>query len=75
MLTGSQPTSAGNPLVPHPGLLPETMSVNVAAPAEEYSNGLRKPSLGFPTARSLSLMRAIILANVGVAILVPNADS
>ncbi len=51
-LTGSQPTSEENPSVPHPGLLPEVISVNAAALVEEYSNGFRNPSFGFPAVSS-----------------------
>ncbi len=61
--------------MPHPGLLPEVISVNAAALAEEYSNGFKNPSFGFPAVSSRSSRRAMMLANVGAAMLVPNADS
>lgn len=72
--TGSQPSIAENPLVPHPSPLPEVMSVRADA-ALEYSHGLRNPSTGFPAAMSWSLTSEMTLANVGLAQLVPDSDT
>lgn len=68
--TGSQPVSAGKPFVPQPGLSPAVMSVKVDA-AIPYKNGFRNPSGLLPVPMSLSLMRDITLAKMGVEQLVP----
>jgi hypothetical protein len=48
------------------------MSLN-AADAVEYSHGLRKPRAGFPAASNSLLRRAMTLAKIGEAMLVPTA--
>lgn len=69
--TGSQPGSAGKPVVEtQPGFEPAVMSFSALAPVE-YSHGFRKPSGGLPAAFRPSLSRAMMLANVGLDALVP----
>ena len=68
-LTGSQPGTAENPTVPHPGLVPFVMSFKAHGFA--YNVGLTKPTGFLPTARRSSLIRLMIEANIGVLAEVP----
>lgn len=70
-VTGSQPFTAGNPLVLHPGLLPVVTSVSAAAPVAEYKNGLRNPSGALPAAIRRSFRSEITDAKIGLEQLVP----
>ena len=70
-VTGSQPATAGNPFVLHPGLSPVVTSFNADAPVE-YKNGLRKPSGDLPAAINWSFNSAMTLAKIGLAQLVPS---
>ena len=70
-VTGSQPDLAGKPFVLQPGFEPEVMSLSADAPVE-YRKGLRNPSGLRPAAMRRSLSRAMMLASVGLAQLVPS---
>jgi cytochrome c oxidase subunit IV len=50
--------------------LPDVMSVNAALPVV-YKKGFSKPSTGLPAAIRWSLIKAIMLAKIGLAQLVP----
>ena len=63
-VNGSQPSTAWNPLVLQPGLLPFLMSLRTSGCA--YSAGLMKPTGVLPAARRSSLMRFTIDAKMGV---------
>ena len=59
------------PAVPHPGLLPPTISLNVLLTSVEYKSGLRNPSGDKPFTSRASFNSETIPANVGVAAEVP----
>ena len=54
---------AVKPFVPHPGFLPEVISLNPGT-AVEYSTGFRKPSGAFPLEMRKSLRREMTPAKV-----------
>jgi hypothetical protein len=66
---GSQPSTAENPFVPHPGLLPLTISLKTQVLA--YKAGLMNPTGPFPITVLSSLIRVMILPQIGAAKLVP----
>ena len=68
------PVVAGKPLVLQPGLSPVVMSLRAEAPVE-YKKGLRNPRGDLPAATSRSLIRAMTLAKIGLAQLVPATSS
>lgn len=72
-VTGSHPTSAGNPDVLHPTALPTVTSLKAAYPPA-YSQGFRKPRGGRPWAMRASLTREMTEAVVGVEALVPSCS-
>ncbi len=61
--TGSHPVPAVKPLVPHPGFLPDVISLNPGTPVE-YMIGFRKPSEDFPLAMRKSLRSEMTPAKV-----------
>ena len=63
-VNGSHPSTAWNPSVLHPGLLPFLMSLRTSGWA--YRAGLMKPTGDFPAASRSSLMRVTIDAKMGV---------
>ena len=68
-VTGSQPSTASNPAVPHPGFAPSTISFNAQGLA--YNTGLMKPTGPFPFLIRSSLINVIMLPTVGAAAEVP----
>ena len=86
MLTASHPWVALYPGVPHPGLFPVVISLNIPGLAyrlpciswmiihlsDRSYNGLRKPRGGRPAAASLSLRMPIIDAKIGADADVPS---
>ncbi len=61
-------------IIPLLGYLPVVTSFRAGSAAGEYSNGLRKPSGGFPAAMSRSFSSDTMLAKIGVEQLVPATD-
>jgi hypothetical protein len=70
-LTASQPSFAGNPVVPQPIADPFTTSINPLYPTL-YNQGFRNPMGGFPFAIRSSFTKLKIEATVGVLALVPS---
>jgi len=68
-VTGSQPSTAANPLLPHPGLLPFLISLKTQGFA--YKTGLMKPTGPLPIAVLSWLISVMILPQIGAARLVP----
>jgi hypothetical protein len=73
-VAGSHPSTALNPVLKHPGLLPPVISVIPSFPVE-YSHGFKNPKTGFPCERRWSLRRAMTAATVGALTDVPPAGS
>jgi hypothetical protein len=68
-VTGSQPGTAENPLVLHPGFVPFVISLNIDGFA--YNDGFRKPMGFFPTASLSSFKRLITAPKIGALADVP----
>ena len=69
-VVGSQPRVAEKPSVPHPGALPEVISLKIWVFL--YSVGLMKPTGPLPFAVRSSLIIVIKDAQIGVASEVPH---
>ena len=63
-LAGSHPSTAENPLVPHPEVCPSTTSLKISSRCS-YSTGLRNPTGLLPAAIRAPLISVTIAPNVG----------
>lgn len=70
-VTGSHPFTAVKPLVPHPGLVPFTISFKISGCA--YNAGFTNPTVLFPFAMRSSFMRLMIAPKIGALAEVPPA--